>query len=161
MPTNTIGIVWVACSSGATPALESASVWRERNHFDRVFLHGGARAVAPAIVQTNILPNAPAQLLQRLDEGRHAILSFRIVGGERCEYADAPDSLALLRVRRERPRCAAEKRDELAPPHCPSQAGEAHRSGSNWEVGSGQTDASQCPLCAVSGLMHCSKQPSV
>src|SRR5262249_13998133 len=24
MPTNTIGIVWVACSSGATPALESA-----------------------------------------------------------------------------------------------------------------------------------------
>src|SRR5262249_16870875 len=83
MPTNTIGIVWVACSSGATPALESASVWRERNHFDRVFLHGGARAVAPAIVQTNILPNAPAQLLQRLDEGRHPILSFRIVRGGR------------------------------------------------------------------------------
>src|SRR5262249_45119265 len=34
----------------------------------------------------------------------------------------------------------------LAPPHCPSQASEAHRSGSNWEVGSGQTDARQYPL---------------
>jgi len=69
-------------------------------------------------VQTNILPNAPAQLLQRLDEGRHPILSFRIVRGERCEYADAPHPLALLRPRRQRPRrAAADERDEIAPPH--------------------------------------------
>jgi len=33
-------------------------------------------------------------------------------------HADAPLPLALLRVRRERPRCrAAEKRNERAPPH--------------------------------------------
>ena len=43
---------------------------------------------------------APAQLLQRLDEGRYPILSFRIVGSERCEYADAPHTLALLRAAR-------------------------------------------------------------
>src|SRR5215469_7145726 len=47
----------------------------------------------------------------------------------------------------ERPRrCAAEKRNELAPPHCPSQARESHRSGPNCEVGSGQVGTSQCPL---------------
>ena len=34
-----------------------------------------------------------------------------------------------------------EKRNELAPPHCPSQARESHRSGPNWEVGSGQVGA--------------------
>ena len=34
------------------------------------------------------------------------------------EHANAPHPLRLLRARRERPRrCAAEKRDELAPPH--------------------------------------------
>src|SRR6266566_4467656 len=76
---------------------------------------GSAKTHAPAIVQTNILPNAPAQLQQRLDEGRHAILSFRIVGGERCEYADAPDSLALLRTGCERPyrRSASNSFDEI------------------------------------------------
>jgi hypothetical protein len=54
----------------------------------------------------------------------------------------------MLRARRERPRDrrTAEKCDELAPPHCPSQAGMSHRSGSNWEVGSGQVGARQCPL---------------
>jgi hypothetical protein len=38
---------------------------------------------------------------------------------ERHEDADAPDAVALLRLRRERPRDrrAAEKRDEFAPPH--------------------------------------------
>jgi len=68
-------------------------------------------------VQTDILPNAPAQLLHRLDEGRHAILSFRIVGGERCEYADAPHSLALLRTRGERPyRGSSNSLNKIAPP---------------------------------------------
>jgi hypothetical protein len=43
-------------------------------------------------------------LLQRLMESREARLTFRIVGCEIHEHADAPHPLALLRARRERPR---------------------------------------------------------
>jgi hypothetical protein len=85
------------------PRICPDDIWRERNQLGRVFLHGGARAVAPAIEQTNVLPNAPAQLLQRLGESSHAILSFSIVSGEWGELADAPHAFALLRARRERP----------------------------------------------------------
>jgi hypothetical protein len=40
------------------------------------------------------------------DECRNARLSFRIVRGKVHEHADAPHFLALLRARRERPRCS-------------------------------------------------------
>ena len=46
-------------------------------------------------------------------------LKSRIVRARGQEHADAPHPLALLRARRERPRCcrAAEQRDELAALH--------------------------------------------
>src|SRR5215510_2680332 len=49
-------------------------------------------------------------------ESREARLTFRIIGGEIHEHADAPHRAGLLRARRERPRSrrAAEQRDELA-----------------------------------------------
>jgi hypothetical protein len=52
-------------------------------------------------------------------ESREARLTFRIIGGEIHEHADAPYPLGLLRPRRKRPRgCrAAEQRDELASSH--------------------------------------------
>src|SRR5262249_22708164 len=76
------------------------------------------RAVAPAIVQTSVLPDAPAQLLQRLGESSHAILSFSIMSGEWGEHTNATHALALLRARRERPRRGgAEQRDEIPPVH--------------------------------------------
>jgi hypothetical protein len=52
-------------------------------------------------------------------ESSEACLPFRIIGGEIHEHADTPDTLVLLRARRERPcSCgAAEQRDELAAPH--------------------------------------------
>ena len=37
-------------------------VRRERNQFGRVFLHGAARAVAPTIQETNILPDRPSPI---------------------------------------------------------------------------------------------------
>jgi hypothetical protein len=40
-----------------------------------------------------------ARFLQALQECRKARLSFRIVGGEMHEYADAPHPVALLRTR--------------------------------------------------------------
>src|SRR5262249_46826064 len=48
-----------------------------------------------------------------------ADLCLRIVRAVGHEGADAPHPLALLRPRRDRPRCrgAAEQRDELATPH--------------------------------------------
>jgi hypothetical protein len=55
-----------------------------------------------------------------LNEHRNAVLCHLIVGIQRDEHTNAPHALALLRARRERPcRCAAEKRDERAPFHCP------------------------------------------
>src|SRR5262249_2860672 len=45
--------------------------------------------------------------------------AVRIVGGSVHEHADESHPLPLLRARREGPRGrAANKRDELAPPHC-------------------------------------------
>jgi hypothetical protein len=57
--------------------------------------------------------------LQRLLERRTAGNRFRIVLDESNDDADAPDALALLRARSERPRGSrgAEQRDELAPFH--------------------------------------------
>jgi hypothetical protein len=45
---------------------------------------------------------------------------FRIAFGEGYQRTDSPNGARLLRARRERPRHrrAAEKRDELAAPHC-------------------------------------------
>jgi len=50
-----------------------------------------------------------------------AILILSILRSCAREYADTPHAFGLLRTRRERLRCAAEKRDELAPSHCVSQ----------------------------------------
>jgi hypothetical protein len=46
------------------------------------------------------------------------MLPLGIVFGPRHQHADAPHAVALLRQRRQRPRCsAAEERSELAPPN--------------------------------------------
>src|SRR5882757_9832354 len=80
-------------------------------------------ARGPAGVDPQVAAVAPAQLLQGLCERREAGLSFRIVRGPIHEHADAPDAVALLRTRRERPkkgrrrRCTAEKGSELAAVH--------------------------------------------
>jgi hypothetical protein len=56
----------------------------------------------PAVVETEVLPKRPTRLLQRLSEGSQPGLSFRIVGRKWRRHADAPQSLSLLRLRRER-----------------------------------------------------------
>jgi hypothetical protein len=58
-------------------------------------------------------------LFKSLPKRCDASLSFRIVFSEPHQYPDAPHSLRLLRVRRQRPRRrAAQQRDELASFHC-------------------------------------------
>src|SRR5215469_1277079 len=60
---------------------------------------------------------------------------------------------------RKRPcHCTTSNPDELAPPHCPSHVREAHRSGSNWEVGSGQVSAGNVRFGSKADILHCGKE---
>src|SRR5262249_50109695 len=92
---------------------------RQRDQFRREFANAIGIARAPAVIDLHIPADGPARLLQPLMESREACLTFRIIGGEIHQHADAPHPLRLLRARRERPcrRRAAEQRDELAPFH--------------------------------------------
>ena len=82
-----------------------------RDQFSCVFAHSVGLVVAPSIVDADVLPDSPTQLLQALCKSRQAGVSFHIVRSEWREHADAPHPLGLLRARRERPRCcrAAER----------------------------------------------------
>src|SRR5262249_48783119 len=68
----------------------------------------------------HVTADAPAGLLQPLQERADTGLKIWIVCGGGQEYPDAPHPLRLLRARRKRPhgRRATEKRDELATLHC-------------------------------------------
>src|SRR5215831_855719 len=68
-------------------------------------------------IDPHVATVAPAELPERIEEHRDAILTFSIglpVGSD--QHADAPHPLTRLRASRERPRRrrAAEQRDELA-----------------------------------------------
>src|SRR5262249_14830605 len=105
-------------------------VRRECDQFDRVLAHRVRLAVAPAIVDAEVLPDGPTQLLQALRKGRQTAMSFRIICSEWREHADAAHPLALLRARRERPRRrAAEKRDEPAAYHSITSSARASSDG--------------------------------
>jgi hypothetical protein len=70
----------------------------------------------PSKVHPHVAAIGPTQARKRLSERRNVSRRHGIVFVERHEHADAPHPLALLCVRRERPRrCAAESTDEFAP----------------------------------------------
>src|SRR5215472_3049556 len=71
---------------------------------------------SPAGLDTQVLPDAPAQYGQPLQERSEAGLPYRIIGKCRQEHADTAHSLTLLRPRRQWPsRCRSAKQpDELA-----------------------------------------------
>src|SRR5262249_7135087 len=104
-------------------------VRRERDQLGRIFAHGVGLAVAPAIVETNVLPDGPTRSLQGLRESGHAGLPLGIVRGERREHADASHPPALLRAPRARGgRGRAEERYELAPSHSITSSARPSRS---------------------------------
>ena len=72
------------------------------NEFGCIFPRRIDVAIAPTIVDADILPDGPAQLRQGVNERVHAVLRFRIIGSPRGKYANAAHSLGLLRVRNER-----------------------------------------------------------
>src|SRR5262245_6831847 len=72
----------------------------------------------PARVDLHVAADAPAGLLETLQERAEAGLKFPIVRSRGQENANEAHLLALLRARRKRPRRrAAEQRDELALVH--------------------------------------------
>src|SRR5262249_35006808 len=86
-------------------------------------------AAAPAIVDEDVSPVAPAQLLELFREHCSPCQGCGLVG-DAGEGAKAPHSLALLRSRRHRPRRrAAEQCDELAPFHSITSSARASRIG--------------------------------
>src|SRR5262245_63170170 len=82
-----------------------------------VFAYLSGTATSPTGINPHVLTNAPTRLLQSLQECPDPGLKIRIVRGCIKEHANAPNALALLRARSERPRDrrAAEQRYEVAP----------------------------------------------
>ena len=76
----------------------------------------GVIQAAPPEVHPQVAANGPTQIRKRLRERGEERLVDGIVFVARCEHADAPYALALLRPRNRRPRRRApEPRDELPP----------------------------------------------
>jgi hypothetical protein len=78
-----------------------------------------AVAVTPAIVDADVLPDGPPQLLQALRERCQAGFSLCIVRFERGEHADPAHPRWLLCVRCERPRRrrTTQNTEKFPPPH--------------------------------------------
>src|SRR6266550_3520048 len=75
-------------------------------------------APSPIPVDAQVFPLGPTQRMQTLPKGRGAGLALWIILRIVHQHCDPAHPLALLRARRERPRRhAAEKLNELAPPH--------------------------------------------
>src|SRR5262249_9840413 len=91
------------------------NVRRKRHQFHRMSAANVDTARGPADVKARIAAVGPAQFRQPLDESGELSPPPRIALVRTQEHAHAPDPLALLRARRQRPRRrAAEQRDELA-----------------------------------------------
>src|SRR5262245_37560318 len=74
--------------------------------------------ISPAIVDANILTVPPTEFLKALLKDSDPLANIGIALGDGHQHADSPHPLALLSLRRERPRCTADQREELATSHC-------------------------------------------
>ena len=76
--------------------------------------HGLGVAIAPAVIDPDILTDGPARLLQTLRKRSEAGLRFRVVGLEAHHHADPANALGLLRLRGQRPRVRGHRRSSCA-----------------------------------------------
>jgi hypothetical protein len=85
----------------------------------------------PTIVEMDVASFDPSQLLKPLAERGDPCLRYWIALSITHQYSDPPHPLGLLRARGERPcrRRAAEKREELAPPHSITSSARASSEG--------------------------------
>src|SRR5262249_11784775 len=93
-------------------------VWRERRQLCCVSANFIGLGRCPACVDLHVAADAPAGLLETLQEGSKAGLKFPIVRSRGQENANEAHAFAVLSARRERPRGrrTSDKRDELAAP---------------------------------------------
>ena len=80
---NTIGTVRVACNNGPTAraARGQDNIRRKRDQFGHIFANKIGIACGVADVDSHVAAVAPAQLLQPLQERRHAGLIFGVASG--------------------------------------------------------------------------------
>ena len=95
-------------------------VRREGSELCRVFANCSGIARGPTGINAHVLADAPARLLQSLQERSEPCLEFRIVRSRSHDDSDPPHALGLLRMNRGRPGSgkAGNRFDELAPSHC-------------------------------------------
>src|SRR5262249_52511187 len=93
--------------------------WRERRQLCCVSANFIGLGRCPACVDLHVAADAPAGLLETLQEGSKAGLKFPIVRSRGQENANEAHAFAVLSARRERPRGrrTSDERDELAAPH--------------------------------------------
>src|SRR5262249_57049859 len=94
----------------------------ERNQFCRVGAKAIGITITPTVVDLQVAPDGPTQLLQSLDKGGDAALHLGIVRAGVREHADTAH--ALLGARRERKRRSASRHEshEFASLHHVSRA---------------------------------------
>jgi hypothetical protein len=86
-------------------------------------VHAPDVAACPAILETNVAPFPPTEVLETLAECCQARLSDRIILGRIYEDPDSPHAVGLLGTERDRARSrdgnthAAEPYHEFAPSH--------------------------------------------
>ena len=93
-------MVRLACSSGATAALEWARMTSGAScdKLRGVLAHDVGVAGAPAIIDPDVLADGPTRLLETLGKRRETGLRFRIVGREPHQDANPADALRRLRA---------------------------------------------------------------
>src|SRR5439155_17483629 len=92
---------------------------RHRHHFRGRDAHTLGAFAGEPVIELDVVALGPTEFVEPLSESRKVGLPDFIVLGKAHDHADAPQPLALLRARRQRP-CrsrTADKRDELAPSH--------------------------------------------
>jgi hypothetical protein len=125
-----------------------------------VFAYLSGTTTSPTGINPHVLANAPARLLQSLQECPDPGLKIRIVRGYVKEHANAPNALGMLPPRRERPCCrAAEKRDELAPSHClPRDLGQGIVATLGNALKGVRHETGRCPLWVKSRHLQCKQR---
>jgi hypothetical protein len=91
-------------------AVSKDHVGFERDQLRCISLEALTIAGGPSIVEPGCGPVSPSKFSQPLAESPLEGLRLRIGRGEPHQHADASHPLALLRVRRQRPRCRAAER---------------------------------------------------
>src|SRR4029079_14286798 len=90
---------------------------RKADEFRRIVIGFGDAAGGETDLHPHVTAVGPAQVSHSALESTEADLPFRVIR-DRDQHACAANLLALLRTRRERPRCrAANQRDEVPPFH--------------------------------------------